>query len=210
MREDPPARLGGPDPVRRRFRRRACRGIRDEPVLEGVPTDALGTVMPGSGACEARRYASGARGGGEGAPGRSRGGLTTETHAAVDGPGRPPCLLPTPGRAADRRQARAPLEGLALERPAGDRGCGTDEPRDRAEEPGAEAVIPSKRNREAPIPGDRAACRERHRVENPSCRLEDRGRVVPRERETSRGHAGFVSPAFALANLQLCPWTLMR
>src|SRR3954452_19528860 len=81
-REAPPARFGGPDPVQRRFRRRACRGIRDEPVLEGVPTDALGTVMPGSGACEARRYASGARGG-EGAPGRSRGGLTTETHAAV-------------------------------------------------------------------------------------------------------------------------------
>jgi hypothetical protein len=73
-REDLPATFGAPGTAYRRFRRWACKGIRDGPVLEGVPTDALETVMLDSGACEAQRFAGGARGGGEEALGRSRGG----------------------------------------------------------------------------------------------------------------------------------------
>ena len=76
--------------------------------------------MLDSGACKAQRYASGARGGGEEALGRSRGGLTSKIHAVVDGLGRPLCFLLTPGQAADCRQARSLLEGLTFERPIGD------------------------------------------------------------------------------------------
>ena len=203
--EDLPARFGRPNSVQRRFRRWAREGIWDELFLSGVPTDALGTVMLDSSACKAQRFASGARGGGEEALGRSRGGLTTKIHAAVDGLGRPLCFLLTPGQAADCRQARALLEGLSFERLIGDCGYDTDELRDWAEELGAEAVIPSKRNRKAPIPHDRAAYRERHRVENLFCRVKDFGRVVLRKCKTSRSYAGFVGLAFALVNLQLCP-----
>src|SRR5206468_1527415 len=121
-REDLPATFGAPGTAYRRFRRWACKGIRDELLLEGVPTDALETVMLNSSACEAQRSAGGARGGGEEALGRSRGGLTTEIHAAVDALGRPSCFPLTPGQAADCRQARPLLEGLSLERPIGDRG----------------------------------------------------------------------------------------
>jgi transposase len=202
--DDLPARFGRPNSVQRRFRRWAREGIWDELFLDGVPTDALGAVMLDSSACKAQRFASGARGGGEEALGRSRGGLTTKIHAVVDALGRPLCFLLTPGQAADCRQARALLEGLAFERLIGDRGYDTDELRDWAEELGAEAVIPSKRNRKAPIPHDRAAYRERHRVENLFCRIKDYGRIVLRKCKTSRSYAGFVSLAFALDNIQLC------
>jgi transposase len=67
------------------------------------------------------------------------------------------------------------------------------------------AVIPSKRNRKAPIPHDRAAYRQRHLVENLFCRIKDFTRIVLRKCKTTRSYAGFVSLAFTLVNLQLCP-----
>ena len=203
--EDLPARFGRPNSVQRRFRRWAREGIWDELFLDGIPTDALERVMLDSSACKAQRFASGARGGGEEALGRSRGGLTTKVHAVIDGLGRPLCFLLTPGQAADCRQARALLEGLAFERLIGDRGYDTDELRDWAEELGAKAVIPSKRNRKVPIPHDRTAYRKGHRVENLFCQIKDYGRIVLRKCKTLCSYAGFVSLAFALINLPLCP-----
>jgi transposase len=202
--EDLPAAFGEPGTAHRRCRRWACEGIWDELSLGGVPTDALEAVMLDSSACEAQRYASGARGGGEEALGRSRGGLTTKIHAVVDGRGRPLCFLLTPGQAADCRQARALLEGLAFERLIGDRGYDTDELRDWLAEHGAEAVIPSKRNRKTPIPHDREVYKTRHKVENLFCRTKDFTRITLRKCKTSRSYAGSVSLAFALINIQLC------
>ena len=43
--QDLPAGLNEPGTVCRRFRRWACKGIWDELFLEGLPADALGTVM---------------------------------------------------------------------------------------------------------------------------------------------------------------------
>jgi transposase len=198
-----PAGLGEVGTIYRGFPRWACKGIWDELFLGGIPTDALGTVMLDSTACKAHRFASGARGGEE-ALGRSRGGLTTKIHAVIDGLGRPLCFLLTPGQAADCRQARPLLEGLAFERLIGDRGYDTDEIRGWVEEHGAEAVIPSKRNRKVPIPHDRQAYETRHKVENLFCRINDFTRIVLRKCKTSRSYAGFVSLAFALINIQLC------
>jgi transposase len=233
--EDLPERFGRPNSVHRRFRRWAREGIRDELFLDGIPTDALETVMLASSACKAQRHATGARGGGEAALGRSRGGLTTKIHAVVDGFGRPLCFLPTPGQAADCRQARALLEGLTFERLIGDRGYDTDELRDwaeglgaeglgaeglgaeglgaeglgaeglGAEGLGAEAAIPAKRNRKVPMPHDRRAYKGRHKVEDLFCRIKGFGRIVLRKCKTSRSYAGFVSLALTLINIQLCP-----
>ena len=92
-----------------------------------------------------------------------------------------------------------------FERLIGDRGYDTDVIRldsaavQRCEEHGIEAVIPSRRNRKTSIPHDGEACKRRHKVENLL------GRIVLRKRKTARRYAGFVSLAFALINLQLCP-----
>ena len=66
-------------------------------------------------------------------------------------------------------------------------------------------VIPSKRNRKAPIPHDQARYRTRHRIENLFGRVKDYTRFALRKDKTSRSYAGFVSLAFALINVQLCP-----
>jgi transposase len=66
-------------------------------------------------------------------------------------------------------------------------------------------VIPSKRNRKVEIPHDGERYRTRHRVENLFCRMKDFTRIILRKDKTSRSYAGFVSLAFALINIQLCP-----
>jgi transposase len=124
---DLPATFGEAGTAYRRFRRWACKGFWDELFVGGIPTDTLETVMVDSTTCKAQRFASGARGGGEEALGRSRGGLSTKVHALVDALGRPLCFLLTPGQAADCRQARPLLEGVTFERLIGDRAYDTNE-----------------------------------------------------------------------------------
>ena len=203
--EDLPGQFGKPNSVQRRFRRWAALGIWDELFVDGVPADALETVMLDATICKAQRFASGARGCDEQALGRSRGGLTTKIHALIDGLGRPLCFLLTPGQAADCRHALALLEGLVVERLIGDRAYDTNELRDWCTEHGTEAVIPSKRNRKMPIPHDRQAYKRRHLIENLFGRIKDFTRIVLRKCKTSRSYAAFVSLAFALVNIQLCP-----
>ena len=203
--EDLPERFGKPGSVYRRFRRWAQQGIWDALFESGVPTDALETVMVDATITKAQRFASGARGGGEEDLGRSRGGLTTKVHTLVDGRGRPLCYLLTPGQAADCRHALALLEGVAFAWLIGDRGYDTDAIRAWCAEHGIVAVIPSKRNRKVPIPHDRDRYKTRHRIENLFCRVKDYTRIILRKCKTSRSYAGFVSLAFALINIQLCP-----
>jgi transposase len=203
--EDLPERFGKPNALHRRYRRWAVAGIWDELFTAGVPEDALETVMIDATITKAQRFASGARGGGEEDLGRSRGGLTTKIHVLVDERGRPLCYLLTPGQAADRRHAEMLLEDIAFAFLIGDRAYDTDALRAGCAEHGVEVVIPSKRNRKVPIPHDRARYRTRHRIENLFGRVKDYTRIILRKDKTSRSYAGFVSLAFALINIQLCP-----
>lgn len=97
------------------------------------------------------------------------------------------------------------IEGLDFARLISDRGYDTDEIRDWCAEHEVEAVIPSKRNRKAPISHDAQAYRTRHRIENLFGRIKDFTRITLRKDKTSRSYAAFVSLAFALINIQLCP-----
>ena len=203
--EDLPEQFGKANSVQRRFRRWAVQGIWDELFADGIPTDALETVMLDATICKAQRFASGARGGDEEALGRSRGGLTTKIHALVDGLGRPLCFLLTPGQAADCRHALALLEGLVVERLIGDRAYDTHELRDLCAEHGAQAIIPSKRNRKVLISHDRQAYKRRHLIENLFGWIKDFTRIVLRKCKSSCSYAAFVSLALALINIQLRP-----
>ena len=115
------------------------------------------------------------------------------------------CYLLTPGQAADCPWAEALLDGIALKRLIGDRGYDTDAIRAWCAERGIEVVIPSKRNRKVVIPHHCERYRTRHRIENLFCRVKDWTRIILRKDKTSRSYAGFVSLAFALINIQLCP-----
>jgi transposase len=203
--EDLPERFGKPNSLYRRDRRWATAGIWDELFTTGVPEDALETVMIDATITKAPRFARGARGGGEEALGRSRGGLTTKIHVLIDERGRPLCYLLTPGQAADGPQAEALLDGIGLERRIADRGYDTDAIRACCAERGIEVVIPAKRRRKVAIPHDRERYRTRHRIENLFCRVKDFTRIVLRKDKTSRSYAGFVSLSLAIINCQLCP-----
>ena len=169
-----------------------------------MPEDALETVMVDATITKAQRFASGARGGGEEDLGRSRGGLTTKIHTLVDGRGRPLCYLPTPGQAADCRHVQTLLEGVSFAWLIGDRAYDTDAHSTWCAEHAVEVVIPSKRNRKAPIPHDQARYRTRQRIENLFSRVKDYTRITLRKDKTSRSYAGFVSLTFALINIQIC------
>ena len=203
--EDLPERLGKPNSLYRRFRRWSQQGIWDALFESGIPEDELETVMVDATITKAQRFASGARGSGEEDLGRSRGGPATKIHVLVDRRGRPLCYRLTPGQAADCRHARALLEGVAFAWLIGERAYDTDAIRAWCAEHGIEVVIPSKRNRKVPIPHDRVRYRTRHRIENLFCRVTDYTRIVLRKDKTSRSYAGFVSLAFALIHIQLCP-----
>jgi transposase len=176
--DDLPERFGKPSSVHRRFRRWSQQGIWDALFLDGIPTDALGTVMLDATACTAQRFARGARGGGEEDLGRSR-----PDHQDPRLGRWPPVGLPADARAGGRH-ALAWLEGLTFERRIGDRAYDTDELRRGCAEHGAEAVIPSQRNRKVPIPHDRTRYRTSHRIENLFGLIKYFTRIVLRKHKT--------------------------
>ncbi|SDP38399.1 Transposase [Actinopolyspora xinjiangensis] len=75
------------------------------------------TVSVDSTVVRAHQHAAGAKGGHPQALGRSRGGLSTTIHLAVDGRGRPLSLLITPGQAGDAPQCLPLLAAIRVPRP---------------------------------------------------------------------------------------------
>jgi transposase len=99
--------------------------------------------------------------------GRTKGGLNTKIHAAVDGKGRPVSIALTPGQAGDSPQA------IDLLRDAGrwrlvmmDKAYDSDEIRAYIASQGGEACIPPRSNRKTGINYDRETYKRRSVVEN--------------------------------------------
>ena len=82
--------------------------------------------------------------------GRSRGGLTTKLHVAVDGYGNPLRIILTPGQKHDSKQAEALVFDLSTEAVLADKAYDTNSFRDKLENRKITAVIPSKANRVIP------------------------------------------------------------
>ena len=97
--------------------------------------------------------------------GRSRGGLTTKIHLAVDTLGRPLRLILTPGQRGDAPLAPALLDGLSPHRVLADKAYDSNALRKLIAAMGAEAVIPCNPTRKRQIPYDFEAYKVRNTVE---------------------------------------------
>ena len=105
--------------------------------------------------------------------GRSRGGLTTKIHVLVNERGLPLKVRLTPGQAHDANHIR----NLIRER-------------------GAEAVIPGKSDRKAPIPPDRDLYRQRNKVARFIGRIKKSfRRIATRYDKTSDAFPAFIKLA---------------
>jgi len=102
----------------------------------------------------------------------------------------------SPGNHADISEAPALLDKCpAPSRLLADKGYDANSLRDRLAETKTEAVIPSTRSREAPIPDDAEAYRDRNRIERAFGRLKDWRRIATRYDKLARNFASAVALA---------------
>ena len=120
--------------------------------------------------------------------GKSRGGLSTKIHAAVDALGNPVRLLLTPGQASEYGQAEALIEGFAFGAVLADKGYDSDAFVEVIQRHGAEAIIPSKKNRLNPRRLDRHLYKARNLVERFFQKLKQFRRIATRYERLARNY----------------------
>lgn len=125
--------------------------------------------------------------------GKSRGGLSTKIHAAVDALGNPVRLLLTPGQASEYGQAEALIEGFTFEAVLADKGYDSDAFVEVIQRRGAEAIIPSKKNRLNPRSLDRHLYKARNLVERFFQKLKQFRRVATRYERLARNYQSMLS-----------------
>ncbi|ANG63399.1 transposase [Marinobacterium aestuarii] len=118
--------------------------------------------------------------------GKSRGGLSTKIHAAVDALGDPVRLLLTPGQASEYGQAEALLDGFTPGQVLADKRYDSDAFIAAIQRTGAEAVIPSRKNRQHPRPLDRHLYKDRNLVERFFQKLKQFRRIATRYERLAR------------------------
>jgi transposase len=127
--------------------------------------------------------------------GRSRGGFSTKIHVAVNGLGLPVEFVLTPGQKADVTQGTVLLDGYQPEAVIADKGYDSDAFVAAIEAKGAEAVIPSKSNRNTPRAHDTYLYKERNQVERFLNRIKQFRRVATRYEKTAQNFLAFVHAA---------------
>lgn len=126
--------------------------------------------------------------------GRSRGGLTTKIHAAVDALGLPVRLIPTAGQRGDSPQAAALIDGLdGVGHVIADAACESDTLRGKIRDDlRAEAHIQANPSRAIMPPLDPDLHAERHKVENFLQRITRFRPIALRREETRTSFMGIV------------------
>ena len=112
--------------------------------------------------------------------GKSRGGLSTKIHAAVDALGHPIRLLLTKGQTSDHTKAQALIEGFNADYVIADKGYDSDSFIAAIRSSQALPVIPSRRNRKQPRPYDTFLYKERNLVERLFQKLKQFRRIATR------------------------------
>lgn len=129
----------------------------------------------------------------EEAMGLSRGGLSTQIHAAVDAAGKPVRLLLTAGQTSEYTQANALIEGFEADYVLADKGYDSDAFVSAIAESQAIPVIPSKINRTVPRDFDRNLYKERHWVERFFQKLKHFRRLATRYERLARNYQAMLS-----------------
>jgi transposase len=112
--------------------------------------------------------------------GKSRGGLSTKIHAAVDGLGNPVRLLLTAGQVSEHTQAEALIAGFGADFILADKGYDSDTFVEAIKGSGATPVIPPRSNRITPRHYDKEIYKERNLVERLFQKLKEYRRVATR------------------------------
>jgi transposase len=130
--------------------------------------------------------------------GRTKGGLNTKIHAAVDGKGHPAALLLSAGNEADVSCAPETLDGVKCVLLVGDKGFDSDGFRFWLKEHGIRPCIPPRSGRLHPQPYSNASYRKRHLVENFFEKLKRFRRIATRYDKLQETFFGFVCLAVAI------------
>jgi transposase len=134
--------------------------------------------------------------------GRSVGGFSTKIHILVDALGNPVKFILTGGQEADVTQAEPLMKGHHADAAIADKAYDSDAVVAAAKRQGAEAVIPSKKNRKVPRDYDEHLYKERKKVEWFISLLKQYRRVATRYEKTARNFLGFVHVASILILLR--------
>jgi len=124
--------------------------------------------------------------------GRTKGGLNTKVHAAVDKRGNPEVLILGPGQEADISMAKEVVSSMDLEKLVADKGYDSNAFRAWLHEQGIDVCIPPRSNRLNPLPYSKRTYRKRHVVENFFERIKRFRRVATRYDKLSITFLGFV------------------
>ena len=127
--------------------------------------------------------------------GRSRGGFGTKLPGGFNGLGQPVELRLTPGQASDIGQAEELLADHAPQVVIADRGSDTKGLVAEIESRGAEAVIPTQKDRKEQREIDPHLYRERNLCERFWAQAKQCRRVATRYEKTARNFLGFVHVA---------------
>ena len=114
------------------------------------------------------------------AMGKSRGGLSTKIHAAVDALGNPVRFILTAGQHSEIKQANSLIAGFSADYVIADKGYDADAFIATVETAEAIAVIPPRRNRKTTREYDEHLYRERNLVERVFQKLKHYRRIATR------------------------------
>ncbi len=111
-------------------------------------------------------------------------------------------LILTPGQAADVTQAKSLIEDVPIEVVIGDKGYDSRAVVKAIEAQGAEAVIPSQKDRKVQRAYDRDRYKDRNLVERFWFKLKQYRRVATRYEKTARNFMGFIMVASIMVLLR--------